>query len=427
MTNRDPFFKGTFTTLALIAATASTTALAETTPASATTPATRPAVPEPAAEPGVQLSAAPGEGVTAKGDKFSLNLKSRFQLRHQLDVPPKDASGERNLTQTVNINTLRLAFSGHAYVPEFKYTVQLALAGRDYRDGAVSPVYDAFVDYRAHRDIGVRAGQYFVPFDRLRTIRESGLQLAERPRPVAELTLDRDVGVMLYSDRLLGDDSPLAYRLGAFGGGGTNLSVGKEPGVLLVARLELRPLGKIDDDMEGDLERRQRPGLAVGAGIARDWNTNRQRTTTGPTFAGGTTDANHAAADLVFKWFGFALEGEFLWKKSADDTIVSADEDGATVTEYTRSGTGWIVQASYVADPPLEVVGRLARFSAASGTDPAFVTEAADRGQEVGAGLNYYLNGHRLKLQATWIARTSPDFDFGEATHGFSTLLDATF
>lgn len=384
-----------------------------------------PPVEEP--EPEVRLSAAPGDGVTLKGESFSLNVKSRFQLRHQLDVPPKPETGERELSQSVNINTLRLWLSGHAYRPEFKYSLQFAFAGKDYRDGAVSPVYDAYVDYKAHRDFDVRAGQFFVPFDRLRTVREWALQMAERPRPVAELTLDRDVGVAFYSDHFLDDESPLAYRVGVFGGGGTNLTTGKEPGALLVARLELRPLGDLDDDVEGDLARRDKPGLAVGAGIAQDFNTNRQRTTTGPTFAGGTTDATHAAVDLVFKWMGFALEGEWLWKKSAEDAIESVDDDGAPVTEFTRSGAGWVVQASYVADPPIEVVGRLARLTAASGTDPAFVTEADDRGQELGAGINYYLNGHRLKLQTTWIARTNPDFDFGEASHGFSTQLDATF
>ena len=53
-------------------------------------------------------------------------------------------------------------------------------------------IYDAFLDWKAHRDISVKAGQFFVPFDRLRTVREFALQMGDRPRPVAELTLDRD-------------------------------------------------------------------------------------------------------------------------------------------------------------------------------------------------------------------------------------------
>ncbi|MBN1607083.1 MAG: porin [Polyangiaceae bacterium] len=376
----------------------------------------------------VTLSAAAGEGATIQvDDRFSLNVKSRFQVRYQLDVPPKNPDGERKLSQLVSINTARLSLSGFAFRPGLRYQIQFAFGGRDYRDGATSPVYDAYLDYKVHRDLAMRAGQFFVPFDRLRTVRESALQMAERPRPVAELTLDRDAGVVFYSEHFLGDSSPVALRLGAFGGGGTNLSVGKKPGALLMARVELRPLGEIDDDFEGDLKRRKDPGVALGAGVAGNWNTDRARSTTGATFTGGTTDYRHAALDLVFKWMGIALEGELLWRKASADTLASVDANGSAVTEYTRSGSGWVAQASYVFDPPIEVVGRVARMKARADTDPTLVSEADTRGQEVGAGVNYYLNGHKFKLQTSWIARTSTDFKLKQATHGIYALLDATF
>lgn len=266
-----------------------------------------------------------------------------------------------------------------------------------------------------------------MPFDRLRTVRELALQMADRPRPVGELTLDRDVGVVVYSDNFLGDKSPVAYRLGVFGGGGTNLSTGREPGALFLARAELRPLGPIDDDSEGDLARRKRPALALGAGFAANVNTNRLRSTTGATFAGGTTDYLHAAADAVLKWYGLAVQAEYLWKHASADTIVSTNADGGEVTEYTRSGHGWVLQASYTFDPPFEVVGRLSRMHAGTGTDPKLVSEVESRGQEVGAGMNYYFNNHQLKLQADWIGGMPYSFDVGKAEHAVQVQLDATF
>lgn len=375
-----------------------------------------------------EISGAPGDGVTFEfGKTFSLNVRSRIQLRYQINVPPRDDSGNRDVEQLVNIGTARLWLSGNVYVPELTYMIQLAVAGRDYRDGATSPIYDAYIDWKVHRDFNVRAGQYFVPFDRLRTVREWALQMADRPRPVLELTLDRDVGIVVSSDRFLGDHSPLAWRLGVFGGGGTNLSTGRTPGALFVGRLELRPLGPIDDDKEGDLERRKSPGLALGGALASNLETNRLRSTTGPTFEGGTTDYLHAAADLVFKWQGFGLQGEYLWKRASTDRILSVAPDGTPLTEYTRSGHGWVVQASYAFDPPFELVGRLSRLYALAGTDPAFVAEVDARGQEVAAGANYYFNGHRLKLQADWIARMPTDFRFGDADHVVHVQLDATF
>ncbi len=375
----------------------------------------------------VTFSAAPGEGLTLKsGDRFSLNVRSRIQLRYQytsVEVPG-DARTEE---QVVNIGTLRVWLGGNVLVPELTYLIQLALADRDYREGATSPVYDAYIEYQPTRDLNFRAGQFFVPFDRLRTVREWALQMTERPRPVAELTLDRDVGVIAFSDHFLRDDSPFAYRAGVFGGGGPNLNGGKEPGALVVGRLEVRPLGKIDDDKEGDLDRRAKPGLALGGAFAANINTNRQRSTTGATYVGGTTDYLHAAADLVFKWRGFAFQAEYLWKEASEDTIVSTTSDGTALNEFTRSGQGWVLQASFAFEPPVELVGRLSRLYAFEGTDPALVTEIERRGQEVGFGMNYYLNGHKFKLQADYIGRMPGDFDFSLADHGVRAQLDATF
>lgn len=378
-------------------------------------------------EPGAAVTGHPGNGVTVDaGDAFSLNLKARIQIRYQLAIPHEDDKGNRKLEQTVNIATTRLYLSGHMYNRNLTYMLQLAFGGRDYRDGTTSPIYDASLDLAAHRDLKVRVGQYYVPFDRLRTMRDWALQIADRPRPVTELALDRDVGATFYSDTFLGDASPVAYRLGAFGGAGTNLLTGKKPGALLVGRLELRPLGPVDDDIEGDLERKPKPRLALGGAVAGNWNTSRARSTTGPTFVGGTTDYRHAAVDLVFKWFGFALEAEHLWRAASRNRIESVDENGGPLTEYTRSGRAWILQASYVFDPPLEIVGRLSRLHTYAGTDPKFQTDVEAGGQEVGAGLNYYFNGHKLKLQADWMAVMPTNFEMHRADHLVHVVLDAT-
>lgn len=381
-----------------------------------------------ATSPRVEVSGAPGQGLTVRvGEAYSLNVRSRIQLRYQINVAAEAGQGERDVQQLVNIGTARLWFSGHVFSPALTYMLQLAVAGRDFRDGATSPIYDAYLDWKIHRDFNLRAGQFFVPFDRLRTVREWALQLAERPRPVQEFTLDRDVGIAVYSERFLGASSPLAWRIGAFGGGGTNLTRGRDPGALLVGRLELRPLGPIDDDKEGDQQRRQLAGMAVGGGFAANLKTNRLRSTTGATFQGGTTDSLHAALDLVFKWYGLALQAEYLWKRVTEDALVFTAADLTPLVEYTRSGQGWIVQLSYTFDPPFEVVGRLSRIYAADGTDPRLVTEVEQRGQEVAGGLNYYFNDHRMKLQADWIGLMPGNFDLQRAQHVAHLQFDVTF
>jgi hypothetical protein len=142
---------------------------------------------------------------------------------------------------------------------------------------------------------------------------------------------------------------------------------------------------------------------------------------------GGTTNYFHAAVDLVAKWAGVALQAEYLWKQASRDQIVSIDATGAPLVEYTRSGHGWVLQASYTFTPPFEIVGRLSRLYAAPGTDPTYVDQVKTRGQELAGGLNYYFNGHKLKLQADWIALMPPGFDIARAEHLAHLQLDATF
>ena len=359
-------------------------------------------------------------------EPLSLDLKTRVQLRYQLTTVVGEGAPAVDPQALATVGTLRLYLAGHALTRELRYTVQLALADRDYRDGAKSPVYDAFVEWRPQRDFSLRAGQFFVPFDRLRTVREFALQLAERPRPVGELTLDRDVGLTVSQAHLFGDSSPLTVRFGDFGGQGTNQSVAREAGGLLVGRVELRPLGELDDDEEGDLQRREAPAVALGAGVAKNWHSPRARSTTGATFVGGTVNQTHAAVDLVAKWRGAYLAAEALWKRSAVDAIVSTNADGSTRREPTRSAYGWVAQASYVFEHPIEIAARVSRLSPYAGTDPALVAELAARGQEVALGVNEYVNGHKFKVQATWIARTKPQLSLGDAEHAFYLLLDAT-
>lgn len=374
-------------------------------------------------KPPIEITAKAGKGITFKADSFSLNLRARGQVRFAIHGTQPD-DGDRTFDETTQVGGLRLWLSGHTIDPKLLYNIQLGFADRDYRDGTISPVLDMFVEYKAHRDLNVKAGQFFVPFDRLRTVREFALQMTDRPRPVNELTLDRDAGVILYSDNFLGDRSILAWRAGVFGGNGINKSVASDVGYMPVARIELRPLGKIDDDVEGDQERRTRPGLALGVGGAINYHSNRVRSTNGAAFQTGTTTYRHFAADAVFKWLGVAVQLEYLWR-GASKKQFSGEVQMATVTEFARQGSGWVAQASYTFDPPFELVGRLSRLYAPDQTEPKYTAEVENLGKEYAIGANYYFNGHQLKLQADWIARTGPERPTFDNT--FHLQLDATF
>lgn len=349
-----------------------------------------------------------GHGVTFRpGSGFSINLRSRMMLRTLL--ARRNSAPDPEWTQTTNVRVVRLWLSGHAVDPRLTWMTQLAFGEQDFRDGAQSPIYDAFVQYAAHRDLTIRGGQFFVPFDRLRTIGQWTLQTGERPSPIQELALSRDIGLVASSDSFLGDRSPFAWRLGVFSGGGIHRTDTRRAGAMLVGRLELRPAGEIDDEIDGDLTRRARPAIALGAAGAWNINADRQRSTTGRTFESGTIDYVHFAADLVFKWRGLALQTELITRQASRDLVGTLEHEGVTSPEFSRSGTGWIVQLSWLLSFPLEWVARAASTNAHGGTDPDFVQEVRLRGREYLAGANWYFNGHRMKLQTGWIGRTSPE------------------
>lgn len=381
-----------------------------------------------AADVPVDVTGAPGRGlaVTSTDGRFSMSLRGRFQLRQSVFAAAPDEEGERALTQATQLYTTRLWIGGHVLDEDTKYLMQLAVGPRDFRDGALSPIYDAYLDLTHDPNLSLRVGQLFVPFDRLRTIREFALQLPDRPRVVSELTLDRDIGVYAYSDHLGGERSPVAYRVGVFGGSGIHQLANKPLGGLFVGRLELRPLGPVDDDSEGDLTRREEPGLALAVAAAYNLGSTRARSTTSAVYTGGTADYLHLAADAVFKWRGFAFETELVSRDAAEDRIRSVADDGAPVVEYTRSGWGFVAQPSLMLTDRFELVGRYGRLGAAEGTDPAYVDDVALRENEVGGGVNAYLNGHRFKIQAGGGALFGDEAP-GRAELAGHLLVDAMF
>lgn len=380
--------------------------------------------PQPPPSPGVTITAAPGKGftVTTEDGKYSTTVRARFQMRETVTGQGVEGA-PRRWTQEQHVRTVRLFLQGHILDPDLKYTLQLAFGGNDFEAGSSSPLFDAWVEYTALRDLNIRVGQFFVPFDRARTIRESSLQFVDRPIIIGELTLDRDMGLMLSSNDFLGQGGLLSYNLGFFGGEGRNRFGTSTPGLLYVARFAVRPFGAFDDDVEGDLQRLPKPRLMVGVAGAYNQKTNRQRSTTGTTFAFGTFDYVHADVDAVFKYLGLSVLAELLYR-DASPHFREGTTNGQPAREWSRSGWGYILQAGYMLTSKLEATGRFDLQRVKPDSDPTLLAQVDQQGREVGAGLNLYLNGHALKVQGDYayqFGRTGP------TRHLVRLQLDASF
>lgn len=375
--------------------------------------------PLPAVLKGAAITGGPGRGFTiaTADERFAATVRARVQLRDTL-------TASTELTNELTVRTARLYLHGHVLSPELKYWLQLALSGNDFEPGSASPIFDAWIEYSRLRDLNLRVGQFFVPLDRARTVREFALQLVDRPQAVGELSLDRDIGVMFSSSNLFGSREVLGYNLGIFAGKGRNRFGGGPIGFLYVLRLCVRPFGTFDDEQEGDLQRLHRPRLLIGVAGAYNQNTNRQRSTTGNTLTLGTLDYGHFAADLVFKYAGLSFLGEVLWRQSRTD-FLDGMSAGKPLREWARSGWGYLMQAGMMLTGKLELTARWEELRAQPSTDPALQTLVQTQGHQLGSGVNLYLNGHLLKVQADYFYQFGEDAAGGR--HVGRLQLDATF
>lgn len=374
----------------------------EPAPTVATPDAPETKVPEANDDAGTKVTAKPGKGFTVENadGSYSLTLKPRFQLR---DTFTHDKKADVN---EVTVKALRLTAQGNVVDKDLKYSVQLAFGSSEYEKDSPSPIYDAYLECVRNPNLEFRAGQFFVPFDRARTTKESALSFVDRQQVVKELTLDRDVGLMLSSKNLFDTDGVLGYALFLGGGDGKNRVGGVELGPLVVGRLSVRPFGSFDDDQEADLERSASPKLALGVAGGYNSNTLRQQSTFGLTnLTGKSFDYAHVAGDLVFKYEGFALLTEAVYRKANTDSVsgtvgATTTAPGTPTTEFSRSGWGYFAQAGYLVLDPLELVARWEQLFASNGTDPVLKKLADETGNQLGGGFNVYINGHALKVQA---------------------------
>jgi hypothetical protein len=372
-------------------------------------------------EPGLRVSAEPGRGFTiAYGDAFSAQLRIRAQIRATVR-----AAAGNDAETAFELRTARIWWTGHVIDPNLRYGMQLALGANDFEAGNASPIFDLFAESTHLRELNIRVGQFFVPFDRARTVRESALMTVDRTDVVRELTLDRDIGIVVSSTDLFGLGGVLSYYLGFWGGDGRNRLGFNDAGFLYTARVSVRPMGGFDDDQESDLTRGENPRLAIGVGAAYNQATDRPRSTTGTRYVSARPDYYHFAADLVFKWAGFSFLGEFVWREADQNAFDYVDDDGNMQTEWSRSGYGYLLQAGVLVYEGLEFWARWEQLFAGEGTDPALITQATTLGNGLSAGANYYINGHSLKVQADWSHSFGDQFDLG--THVVRLQLDASF
>ena len=103
----------------------------------------------PAVAQAAEVTGDSGKGLTVTSDdgQFSMNVRGRIQLRESLTTPPP-GDGAREVTTIGRVYTARVWLNGHTLSEDIGYTFQLAVAPNDYRDGTISPIFDAYLDLK---------------------------------------------------------------------------------------------------------------------------------------------------------------------------------------------------------------------------------------------------------------------------------------
>ena len=357
----------------------------------------------------VELSAELGRGATVSvGDAFSLTLRARIQFRAALGhfAPSAiDAGAADDWAIEFQIRRARLQLQGHVYAPQLRYYIQLGFSPQDMERDLLVPLRDAQIIWTPFRELGIRVGQMKVPYGLQRVVSSSAQQFVDRSSVTAELNLDRDIGVVLFSEDFLGLGGALQYQVGVFGGRGRN-RFGSADSALLAGQLRVNPLGAFDHLSESDHARSMQPRLSIGASAAYNIGSNRARSTHEQTFEVGRFDFLHLGADAHFKWAGLSLLSEVMFREASQPSA-SGVVDGEMVTEHSRSGWGWFAQAGYLLEPiPLELAVRYGEIRPLEQNAPEagfFLS------RELGGAISYYVQEHALKVQLDYFYYSGDD------------------
>jgi hypothetical protein len=386
--------------------------------------------PQPYATGDVHVHFEPGQGlqITSNDHRFELIVRARAQFVATLRHPDGGDAGV-----DFELRRARIYFQGALFDPAIRFTLQLGVSpscsdmGNNFAGNSCtgpqatapttlsgftprwSPLLDWYVELRHLRELNVRVGQLIPTLHRTFTISDASYQFIDRALSDAEFNVDRTFAIELRSMDV-GGMGWLRYYAGIMSTQGRDMPFAADLHLGYYARVDVNPLGFFNDYVQGDLSRNVDPRLSIGVGYAYldhapfDHGTVGLQPLDNLNVGGspnGTTDMHLATADMVFMWRGFSFTGEASMRQATRHQGTALDP--MTMMPYTaptlaRTGFGMLALAGIMlGDLPLEFVARagmLRHFNAfGTGAHSAIVDQ-----NEVGGGLNWYIQGHPLKL-----------------------------
>lgn len=327
--------------------------------------------------------------------EFRLNLRFRMQNRAEFISP--ENSDDVNFDWAVR--RVRLRMNGTVYSPKLRYLLQLSFSrgDQDWSNSKFSNVVrDAMFTYDLTERLQVAFGQGKLPGNRQRVISSGDQQFVDRSVVNAAFNVDRDFGFQAQYELPL-EVSIFRLKGAVTSGEGRNQSVSPDSKLFYTTRLEWLPLGSFSrngDYFESDLAFEDTLKASFGYSAAFLDGAARANGPVGKIF---TTTGNPDApvvrktqilqyVDALFKYRGHSLYVEYA-NRSAKNPIINTEQ--AVLT-----GHAYNIQAGKMLSNKWEIAARYSTI-----LPQKEVLTLHEEVREWAAGVNYFMNGHRIKLQ----------------------------
>lgn len=331
-----------------------------------------------------------GLNFSTADSSFSLALRFRIQSRvgyvstSEKDFNPREFE--------FRIRRIRLRLDGNLFSPRLTYNIQLSFSRGDMDwdiSGFPNVLRDAMISYRFKSGLVLAMGQGKLPGNRQRIISSGELQFADRSIVNNALTLDRDFGLFLSYIY----DGKFAFRIKTAISSGEGRNVLKtDKGLAYTGRVELLPLGVFSDGgdfFEGDLFRESKPKLSIAGWGSFNNGALRTQGQLGREIYEGR-DLYGAGADALFKYAGFALSAEYLYRYCKNPLTYNKD----SLQRNVYAGQGVNAQASYCFKKMWEIGTRYSLLI------PQKEIEMFERNQQhFSLVVSKYLIKHKVKVQ----------------------------
>ena len=351
--------------------------------------------------------------VISADSSWSMKFGVRFQSLYVGAVNVNDTAGFGAGTNQFLIRRARLKFGGFAFSPKLKYKIELGLSSKDL--GKVSSrtnyaprmILDAVLKWNFAENFVLWAGQTKLPGNRERVISSANMQFVDRSLVNSNYNIDRDVGLQLRHHIKIGKNFLIREMVAVSQGEGRNLHQKNLGGLQYTGRLEFLPMGKFSgkgDYVGGDMKREEKPKLSVA--VTYDYNDRavKDRSNQGSYMMydkdGDGEDESYFQsnittifADMMFKWKGFSLMGEYALRDADEVMPTALADNGDTLSGLVKVGSGLNLAAGYLFKKNWEVALRYTQIN------PEAITGSSAQ-QQYGLAISKYVVGHALKVQA---------------------------